>query len=87
MARYLNTPEARAIGEAVLDLTMPGAVAFAQDAQEDGFDSETKKEFLPVSDGERDDGLHARDFQADPVDIGNELQRALEALGWKLERV
>lgn len=92
MSKYLNTTELREVGQVLLDIALPGAVAVAKEAQEDGFDSKEESDLLEIEPGPvpkrypgRRTAIDVSDYFDDPVDLGLELVQELEAAGWKLE--
>lgn len=92
MSKYLNTSELREVGQVLLDIVLPGAVAVAKEAQEDGLYSEEESDLLEIEPGPvpkrypgRRTVIDVSDYFDDPVDLGLELVQELEAAGWKLE--
>jgi hypothetical protein len=84
------------IGMAALEIALPGALAAAEEAQEDGFDSEKKEELLEIVSGLQPDAqgnrrpggdtLDVSDYYSDPWSVGQELVYELEMRGFTLVR-
>lgn len=83
-----NTRELHQIGQAVLEVALPGAVALAEEAQEDGFDSSEKSELLEIVAGPTQDRnkLDASDYYEEPRSVGIDFVRELEDRGFRIVR-
>ena len=88
-----GTSELRALGEVVTELTVGAAMAAAEDAQEDGRDSAERgvdnaeivaaREYSPIT---QPNAIPVLDYYEDPIDIGRDLLRELDALGYEVVR-
>lgn len=88
-----NTRDLHEIGLAALDVALPGALAAAEEAQEDGFDSTKKEELLEIVSGPdvrgvnvRRDQLDVSEFYEEPRSVGIDLVRELEDRGFRIVR-